>query len=86
VNFSAFSFGSEMSASDKAYVAQVVAARTGLSEQEADKRVTDVTAQLKSDLDKARKSNSATCVLACCVSLDRSVLSSFGCYRRRRPS
>jgi hypothetical protein len=30
-------------------------ARTGLSEADADKRVTEVTAQVKSDLDKARK-------------------------------
>ena len=33
----------------------MVAARTGLSQADADKRVTDVTNQIKSDLDKARK-------------------------------
>jgi hypothetical protein len=44
-----------MSAADRSYVSKVVAARTGLSEQDADKRVAEVTAQVKSDLDKARK-------------------------------
>ena len=50
-----FKSGSEMSAADRSYVSKVVAARTGLSEQDADKRVAEVTAQVKSDLDKARK-------------------------------
>ena len=42
-----------MSTADRSYVSKVVAARTGLSEQDADKRVAEVTAQ--SDLDEARK-------------------------------
>lgn len=50
-----FKSGSEMSQADRSYVSKVVAARTGLSEQDADKRVAEVTAQVKSDLDKARK-------------------------------
>ena len=50
-----FKSGSEMSPADRSYVSKVVAARTGLSEQDADKRVAEVTAQVKSDLDKARK-------------------------------
>ena len=33
----------------------MVAARTGLSQADADKRVSDVTNQIKSDLEKARK-------------------------------
>ncbi|HLH90443.1 MAG TPA: hypothetical protein VKX28_18480 [Xanthobacteraceae bacterium] len=45
---------SDLSASDRAYVAQLVSARTGLSKADADKRVTDVLTQAKSDLDKAR--------------------------------
>ena len=36
-------------------VASVVATRTGLSQSDADKRVGDVIAQIKTDLDKARK-------------------------------
>jgi hypothetical protein len=40
---------------DRGYVAKVVAARTGLSPADADKRVSDVIAQAKADLDKARK-------------------------------
>jgi len=47
--------GSEISSNDRAYVAKVVATRTGLSQQDAEKRVADVTAQAKADLDKARK-------------------------------
>lgn len=45
----------EPSAADRSYVAKVVAARTGLSQADADKRVSDVTAQVKTDLDNARK-------------------------------
>jgi hypothetical protein len=33
-----------------------VSARTGLSQADADKRIAEVTTQIKSDLDKARKS------------------------------
>jgi hypothetical protein len=45
---------SDLSGSDRAYLAQLVSARTGLSQADADKRVTDVLNQAKSDLDKAR--------------------------------
>src|SRR3984957_14301388 len=44
-----------LSAADKTYVAQVVAARTGLSEPHADKRVDDVIAEAKTAADNARK-------------------------------
>jgi hypothetical protein len=50
-----FRNGGDLNPADRAYVVKVVSARTGLSEAEADKRVTGVTAQVKSDLDKARK-------------------------------
>jgi hypothetical protein len=50
-----FRNGAEPSAADRGYVAKVVAARTGLSPADADKRVSDVIAQAKADLDKARK-------------------------------
>ena len=40
---------------DRTYVAQVVAARTGLSQADADKRVSNVVEQAKTDLDNARK-------------------------------
>ena len=50
-----FRNGAEPSAADRTYVAKVVAARTGLSQADADKRVNDVIAQVKADLDKARK-------------------------------
>jgi hypothetical protein len=39
---------------DRAYLAQLVATRTGASQADAEKRVADVLAQAKSDLDKAR--------------------------------
>ena len=40
---------------DRTYLAQVVAARTGLSQADADKRVSNVIDQAKTDLDTARK-------------------------------
>ena len=45
----------DVPAPDRTYVAQVVAARTGLSQADADKRVSDVINQAKTDLDNARK-------------------------------
>jgi hypothetical protein len=50
-----FRNGGDLNPADRAYVVKVVSARTGLGEADADKRVTEVTAQVKSDLDKARK-------------------------------
>lgn len=47
--------GTEMNPADRTYVAKVVSARTGLSQADAEKRVTEVTNQVKSDFDKARK-------------------------------
>ena len=51
-----FQSGSDLNSADRTYVAKVVSVRTGLSQADADKRVADVTNQIKSDLDKARKS------------------------------
>jgi hypothetical protein len=50
-----FHNGSDLNAADRSHVVKVVSTRTGLSQTDADKRVTDVTTQIKSDLDKARK-------------------------------
>jgi hypothetical protein len=50
-----FRNGAEPSAADRSYVAKLVAARTGLSQADAEKRVDDVITQVKADLDKARK-------------------------------
>jgi hypothetical protein len=50
-----FRNGGEPSAADRSYVTKVVAARTGLSQTDAEKRVDDIIAQVKVDLDKARK-------------------------------
>ena len=50
-----FHNGNDLSAADRTYVAKVVSARTGLSQQDAEKRVNDVATQIKADLDKARK-------------------------------
>jgi hypothetical protein len=46
--------GGDIAAADRAYVARVVAARTGLSQADAEKRVTDVIIQAKTALDDAR--------------------------------
>jgi hypothetical protein len=50
-----FRSGAEPSATDRSYMAKLVAARTGLSQADADKRVNDTMTQIKSDTDKARK-------------------------------
>jgi hypothetical protein len=52
---SSFRTGGDLKANDREYVAKVVAARTGLSRADADKRVDDVFAQIKADTDAARK-------------------------------
>jgi hypothetical protein len=44
----------DLSATDKTYVAQVVAARTGLSQAEAEKRVNDVIVEAKTAAESAR--------------------------------
>ena len=46
---------SDLSAADRTYVARVVAAQTGLSQAEAEKRVNDVIVQAKSAADEARR-------------------------------
>jgi hypothetical protein len=45
----------DLNAADRAYVARVVAARTGLSQAEADKRVSDVINEAKAAADAGRK-------------------------------
>jgi hypothetical protein len=45
----------DLKPADREYVSKVVAARTGLSQADADKRVNDVVTQVKADADAARK-------------------------------
>jgi hypothetical protein len=52
---SSFRNGGELKPADRTYVSKVVAARTGLSQADADKRVNDVVTQVKADTDAARK-------------------------------
>ena len=52
---SSFRSGSELKPADREYVSKVVAARTGLSQADADKRVNEVVTQAKADIDAARK-------------------------------
>lgn len=52
---SSFRNGGDLTAPDHAYVATVVASKTGLSQPDADKRVTEVSNQAKTDVDNARK-------------------------------
>lgn len=51
--------GGDLKASDREYVAKVVAARTGFSQQDADKRINDVVTQIKADADAARKATAS---------------------------
>ena len=50
-----FAKDQDLNQSDKAYVAQVVAARTGLSPADAEKRVNEVVTEAKAATDKARR-------------------------------
>jgi hypothetical protein len=50
-----FRDNSGLNGTDKSYVAQVVAARTGMSQADAEKRVDDVVTEAKTALDDARK-------------------------------
>jgi hypothetical protein len=50
-----FSKGADILSSDRAYIAQVVAARTGISQADAEKRVAQVVAEAKTDADNARR-------------------------------
>ncbi|MDB5513428.1 MAG: hypothetical protein JWQ17_186 [Tardiphaga sp.] len=52
---SSFRSGGDLKPADRTYVAKVVAARTGLSQADAEKRVNDVIIQAKADLDATRK-------------------------------
>ena len=50
-----FSKGGDLSSSDRDYASKIVSARTGLSQPDAEKRVTDVVKAAKANLDRARK-------------------------------
>jgi hypothetical protein len=52
-----FRSDSELKPADREYVAKVVAARTGLSQVDAEKRVNEVVTKVKADLDAARKAS-----------------------------
>ena len=52
---SSFRNGGDLKPADREYVSKVVAARTGLSQADADKRVNEVVTQVKADTDAARK-------------------------------
>lgn len=54
---SSFRNGGELKPADRDYVSKVVAARTGLSQEESSKRVNDVVTQAKADIDAARKAS-----------------------------
>jgi hypothetical protein len=52
-----FRNGGDLKPADRTYVAKVVAARTGLSQADAEKRVNEVVTQAKADIDAARKAS-----------------------------
>jgi hypothetical protein len=54
-----FRNGGDLRAPDREYAAKVVAARTGLSQQDAEKRVNDVVTQIKADADAVRKATAS---------------------------
>jgi hypothetical protein len=54
-----FRNGGELKGPDRDYTLKVVAARTGLSQQDAEKRVNEGVTQIKADIDAARKSTAS---------------------------
>jgi hypothetical protein len=54
-----FRSGGDLKGNDREYVSKVVAARTGLNQADAEKRVNDVVTQVKADADAARKATAA---------------------------
>jgi hypothetical protein len=50
-----FRDGDDLSAADRSYVVQVVAARTGMSQADAEKRVNEVVTEAKTAIDKVRR-------------------------------
>jgi hypothetical protein len=54
-----FREGGDLKGPDRDFVAKVVAARTGLSQPDAEKRVNDVITQAKADADAARKATAS---------------------------
>ena len=57
-----FRANNDVSGTDRDYLVKTVAARTGLSQADAEKRVNDVITQAKTDLDKARKTAMHTAI------------------------
>ena len=57
-----FRANNDVTGADRDYLVKTVAARTGLSQADAEKRVNDVMTQAKSDLDKARKAAMHTAI------------------------
>jgi hypothetical protein len=51
--------GGDLPAGDRAYLTQLVAARSGVSPEDADRRITDVISQAKAAADSARKAAAA---------------------------
>jgi hypothetical protein len=68
----------DLTAPDRAYLTQVVSARTGLAPPEADKRVNDVLAQAKSDLDKARSAAAKFALWLCAALFAGALAASLG--------
>ena len=50
-----FRNGGDLKPADREYVSKVVAARTGMSQADADKRVNELVTQVKADTEAARK-------------------------------
>jgi hypothetical protein len=57
-----FRSNNDLNGADRDYLVKTVAARTGLNQAEAGKRVNDVITQAKSDLDKSRKTAMHTAI------------------------
>ena len=69
---------------DRTYVAQVIVARTGLSQVDADKRVSNVIDRAKTDLDNARKAAAKLSLWLTAALLIGAFAASLGGHARRK--
>jgi uncharacterized membrane protein YqiK len=67
-----------VAATDRAYAARIVSARTGLSQAEAEQRVNQTIAQAKEATDKARKAASRMALLMAIAMLAGALSAMFG--------
>jgi len=76
----------EIPAADRTYLAQLVAARTGLTQADAEKRISEVFANVQHAAEAARKTMAHSFSMGIPGAPDRRLLRQRGCYGGRTPT